>query len=83
MNVFAVILAAGYSSRMGVLKPLLPVGGVPAVARTAGALTAAGVSPVVVTGHRAAEIEAALDSAGGGLRVAYNGRYGDGMFSSV
>ncbi|MDR2420695.1 MAG: nucleotidyltransferase family protein [Oscillospiraceae bacterium] len=77
----AVILAAGYSSRMGALKPLLPIAGVPAVRRVADTVMSAGVLPVVVTGHRAEDVAGALS--GSGAIVAENKSYGDGMFSSV
>jgi CTP:molybdopterin cytidylyltransferase MocA len=76
----AVILAAGYSSRMGALKPLLPVGGVPAVRRVAETVRSAGALPIVVTGHRAREVSGALR---GAAVIAENKNYPDGMFSSV
>lgn len=48
----AVILAAGYSSRMGDFKPLLPVGGIPAVQRLMESVSEAGIREIiVVTGH--------------------------------
>jgi len=58
----AVVLAAGMSARMGESpKLLLDVGGMPMVRRTVtNVLSFAPVETVVVTGHRAAEIEAAL-----------------------
>ncbi|MBM3146845.1 MAG: NTP transferase domain-containing protein, partial [Actinobacteria bacterium] len=51
-----VVLAAGLSSRMGALKPLLPVGGLPAVVRSSRAFTDIGVEPLVVLGYQAARI---------------------------
>jgi CTP:molybdopterin cytidylyltransferase MocA len=60
-NIGAVVVAAGMSSRMGAYKPLLEIGGVSVARRTVGAFAAAGARPiVVVTGHRAAELEAHL-----------------------
>lgn len=76
------ILAAGYSSRMGRFKPLLDFGGQPLVLHQVGLLRAAGARRViVVTGHRHAELEAAL--AGTGVETVHNPRYDEGMFSSV
>ena len=76
-----VILAAGYSSRMGELKPLLPVGGVPALQRSIGILTAAGAEAAVVTGHRRAELSP-LIRACAALELP-NPDYDKGMFTSV
>ncbi|MDR1043356.1 MAG: nucleotidyltransferase family protein [Clostridiales Family XIII bacterium] len=60
-NIGAVVVAAGLSSRMGAYKPLLEIGGVTVARRVIGAFAEAGVNPiVVVTGHRAAELEAHL-----------------------
>ncbi|MDR0862855.1 MAG: NTP transferase domain-containing protein [Oscillospiraceae bacterium] len=81
MKFAAVILAAGLSSRMGALKPVLPVGGERAVERAQRILREAGVSNIVmVTGHRRAEVER---FAAAGTAVAYNAEYASGMFSSV
>ena len=60
-NITAVLLAAGRSRRMGAFKPLLPFGGVSVVERCVANLRAAGVGEiVVVVGHRADEVRAAL-----------------------
>ncbi|MDR1291901.1 MAG: nucleotidyltransferase family protein [Clostridiales Family XIII bacterium] len=60
-NIGAVVVAAGMSSRMGAYKPLLEIGGVSVARRVASAFAEAGARPlVVVTGHRAAELEAHL-----------------------
>jgi choline kinase len=64
----AVVLAAGFGSRLGeaarsVPKALVPVAGRPLLAYTLAALAEAGVRDVcVVTGHRGAELEQALCS---------------------
>ena len=59
--VAGVLLAAGRSSRMGSNKLLLGVGGEPLVRRAARVALEAGLDPVVVvTGHQAALVEAAL-----------------------
>src|SRR3990172_6610084 len=56
---FAILLAAGESSRMGRPKPLLPWFGATLVERQVEALLDAGVDDVyVVTGHRAYEVQA-------------------------
>ena len=76
-----VILAAGYSSRMGEFKPLLPVAGVPALKRCADALTAAGAEAAAVTGHRREELSPLLKS--WGVSEIVNPDYAQGMFTSV
>lgn len=75
------ILAAGYSSRMGDLKPLLPVAGVPALERAIRCLQAAGVPVLVVTGHRRAELAPVIRRCG--AEEVVNPDYGAGMFTSV
>ena len=76
-----VILAAGYSSRMGDFKPLLPVAGVPALKRCIDALSAAGAEVAVVTGHRQAELSPLVRR--WGAEEIVNPAYGEGMFTSV
>ena len=82
MNVGAVILAAGYSSRMGGFKPLLQLGGRSLLGHCASLLHQTGIKTVVVvTGYRAQEVE---DEAGRhGLPCIHNPDYDRGMFSSV
>lgn len=59
--VAGILLAAGASRRMGQTKQLLPIDGRPMVRRAAETLRDAGCSPlVVVTGHDAEAVEAAL-----------------------
>jgi molybdenum cofactor cytidylyltransferase len=78
----AIVLAAGASSRMGALKPLLDLEGRSVLARAVGAFTGAGVEDVVVvTGHRGAEVAAAASALG--ARPVANPHFEDGMFSSV
>lgn len=61
----AVITAAGLSSRMGRLKALLPFGDGTMISRCVDNMRAAGAEIiVVVTGHRAEEIEAHLSGKG-------------------
>lgn len=81
-NVVAIILAAGFSERMGEFKPLLPLGGITVLARTVTLFKGVGIKDVrVVTGHRGAELEPLISSLG--ARSVPNPRYRDGMFSSV
>jgi probable phosphoglycerate mutase len=78
----AVVLAAGRSSRMGDLKPLLEVEGRSLLARAIGAFKGAGLDDVVVVaGHRRDEVAAAAEAAG--ARVLTNAEYDSGMFSSL
>ncbi|MCL2366617.1 MAG: NTP transferase domain-containing protein [Oscillospiraceae bacterium] len=85
MHKFAmIILAAGLSRRMGVFKPLLPVGGEPAILRCVQTAKAAGVADIiVVTGHCKAELEDILYKNVPDAHVVHNDAYQDGMFSSV
>lgn len=78
----ALILAAGYSSRMGRFKPLLRLGDQCAIEWAVGAFQAAGVSDIrVVTGHEGTALEAALG--GSGIATVRNSDYAQGMFSSI
>jgi CTP:molybdopterin cytidylyltransferase MocA len=78
----AIILAAGYSSRMGCLKPLLPLSGRPAIERSVQAFCDGGAGPVlVVTGHRAEALEPVLD--GLCAITVHNANFDAGMYSSV
>jgi CTP:molybdopterin cytidylyltransferase MocA len=77
----AIVLAAGYSSRMGRFKPLLPLFGSPVIAHGLAALREAGVEPTVVLGHRADEVRPVL--AGLGARCVSNPEFDSGMYSSV
>ena len=78
-----ILLAAGMSQRMGGLnKLLLPINGVPMVRHMALTLVAfADVSPVVVLGHEAERVGAALD--GIALTMVTNAHYQSGQMSSV
>ena len=78
-----ILLAAGMSQRMGGLnKLLLPIKGVPMVRHVALTLVAfADVSPVVVLGHEAERVAAALD--GIALTMITNAHYQSGQMSSV
>lgn len=76
------IVAAGYSSRMGTFKPLLPLGGKTVIEAAVDSLRLGGVADIrVIVGHRAAELYPVLE----GLQVGIieNLRYAEGMFSSI
>ena len=78
----AIVLAAGRSSRMHELKPLLEAGGRTLLERAVGAFTAVGIDDVVVvTGHRGDEVAPVAARAGAG--TVPNPRFDDGMYSSV
>jgi len=81
-RVAALILAAGYSSRMGVLKPLVRIGGLTLVEMAVSLFLRAGVQDIrVIVGHRAQEILPTVDRLGAGRT--YNPFYSEGMFCSV
>jgi len=76
----ALILAAGYSSRMGKFKPLLELGGKPVIRRVIDALRNCGCENVaVVTGHNRELLQPYLSD----VTEIYNAAYADGMFGSV
>jgi molybdenum cofactor cytidylyltransferase len=78
----AIVLAAGYSSRMGEFKPLLRVGDVTAFARGVDLFHAAGVGEVIaVLGHRADELRKLAE--GCGARCVVNTEFERGMYSSI
>ncbi|NLH81633.1 MAG: nucleotidyltransferase family protein, partial [Phyllobacteriaceae bacterium] len=78
----AIVLAAGRSSRMGRLKPLLPFGPDTVLAHVVGELRAAGIDdPRVVVGHHADETM--LACAALGVRPVLNPDWDRGMFSSI
>lgn len=81
-KVAAIVLAAGFSSRMGEFKPLLPLGETTVLERTVTLFQEVGIRDVrVVTGHRSMEVAPLLTRLG--ARAIVNPRYGEGMFSSV
>lgn len=81
-KVAAIILSAGYSSRMGEFKPLLPMGETTVIERAVALFRGAGISDIrVVVGHRAEDLLPMLTR----MQVCpvVNERYREGMFSSV
>jgi len=77
----AIVLAAGLSSRMRELKPLLPLDGVPAVIRVTSAYRDVGLEAVVVLGFGAGCVAPLLRAHG--VRYVLNHDFEDGMYSSV
>ncbi len=83
-SVGALILAAGYSSRMGAFKPLLTLGGKPALRHLAEAFLTGGIpreNILVVTGHARQQLQPLIRELG--IREIFNPAYGEGMFSSI
>jgi molybdenum cofactor cytidylyltransferase len=82
MKLAAIILAAGYSSRMGDFKPLMELGGQSLLACCAGLLRRAGIDAVtVVTGHCHREVEA--EAVRLKLNCIHNPDYDRGMYQSI
>lgn len=80
--VTAIILAAGYSSRMGAFKPLLPFRGTTVLENAIRLFRAAGLHDIrVAVGHRSEELLPLLKHLQ--VRPVLNERYQEGMFSSV
>ncbi|HEX9023581.1 MAG TPA: nucleotidyltransferase family protein, partial [Geobacteraceae bacterium] len=78
----AIVLAAGFSQRMGEFKPLLDLGGETVLEKSVTLFRNAGINDIrVVTGHRAMDLEPLLARLG--VRNVVNARYREGMFSSV
>lgn len=78
----AIVLAAGRSTRMGRNKLLEEVAGAPMVRRTAEAALASRARPVVVvTGHEAERVAAAVD--GLDVRLVHNPSFADGLSTSL
>lgn len=81
-RIVGLIVAAGYSSRMGTFKPLLPLGGKTVIEVAVDSLRMAGVADIrIVVGYRAAELYPVLDQLQ--VDIIENPKYSQGMFSSV
>lgn len=81
-NITAVVLAGGYSSRMQSFKPLLPLNGAPVIEHVIRNFRKAGLDDIVtVAGHNAEELRQGIQ--GLGVRVVFNSRFAEGMYSSV
>ena len=78
----AVILAAGYSSRMGSFKPALYIGDKTVIARLITSFCDAGIRDiVVVSGHNRELLQSLI--AGFDVTESYNENFPQGMFSSI
>lgn len=83
MTVSAIVLAAGSSTRLGRPKQLLPLAGRPVLQHVVDAAVAAGASEVVVVlGHAAADVRAALRP-DPRVRIVVNAAYASGLASSL
>lgn len=81
-KIVAIIVAAGYSSRMGSFKPFMQIGETAVIERIVNTYKGAGIQDIiVVTGHRGDEVEAYLKPFN--VRCVRNEKYEEGMFSSV
>jgi CTP:molybdopterin cytidylyltransferase MocA len=78
----AVVPAAGLSSRMGRLKPALPLGTATVLECAVACLREAGAAEVVVVTGREADTVGAL-ARRAGARPVHNPRYAEGMFGSM
>jgi molybdenum cofactor cytidylyltransferase len=80
--VAAIVLAAGFSSRMGVFKPLLAFGARTVLGHVVASLREAGVRRIhVVTGYQAEAL--APELAALGIVPTHNAKFAGGMFTSV
>jgi molybdenum cofactor cytidylyltransferase len=78
----AVILSAGFSSRMGRVKPLLDLGGMTVVERVVDLYRNAGVADIhVVVGYRGDEIQEALKTYD--VHIAVNHGFEEGMYRTI
>lgn len=79
-NYAAIILAAGYSSRMGDFKPLMDLNGKTPLQRCIDLFQNSGINDIiVVTGYLNDRIEEQIK----GIKTVVNNKYNEGMFSSV
>ena len=80
-NYAAIILAAGYSSRMGDFKPLMDLGGKNSLQRCIDLFQNSGINDIiVVTGYLNDRIKEKLED---GVKTVINHKYSEGMFSSI
>jgi molybdenum cofactor cytidylyltransferase len=81
-RISAIILAAGYSKRMGALKPLLKLGDRTVLERVIGLFSGSGIKDViVVVGHGASQTIPIAHECG--AQAVMNRQFDQGMFSSV
>ncbi len=78
----AIILSAGFSSRLGAFKPFLPLGEMLFLERIIALYRSAGIQDIrVVTGYRTADVMAIAGHCG--AKSIFNPDFAQGMFSSV
>lgn len=78
----ACILAAGFSSRMGAFKPLLPLGDETVIQRVVRVSKEAGIRDIfVVCGHNREALLQEADSLQ--VKAVFNPRFAEGMFTSI
>jgi uncharacterized domain HDIG len=89
-NYAAIILSAGYSSRMGEFKPLMNLAGKTPIERCINLFRKFGMKDiVVVTGHLNDKVEEKIkdiranEKQKNNVRIVKNNRYSEGMFSSI
>lgn len=81
-KIAAVIIAAGYSSRMGAFKPLLPLGDQTVIDVTISLFHSIGIHDIyVVTGYQSDLLEHHLKNKH--VTCLYNANFDQGMFSSI
>ncbi|MFA6849256.1 MAG: DVU_1551 family NTP transferase [Selenomonadaceae bacterium] len=81
-KIVGLIVAAGYSSRMGAFKPLLPFGDKTIIETAVTSLRQGGIQDIrVVTGYQAEKLNTLLGRPD--VKVINNPNYATGMFSSV
>lgn len=81
-EISAIILSAGFSTRMGRLKSLLPLGNETVIERVIGLFKEAGVGDVrVVVGHQMETLISVIE--GTNASIVINRNFAAGMFSSV
>ena len=81
-DISAIILAAGFSSRMDGFKPLLPLGESNVLTHAVDIFLKADIGDIrVVIGHRASEIRSLVKATG--AEAIINPRYRTGMLSSI
>jgi CTP:molybdopterin cytidylyltransferase MocA len=81
-KISAIILAAGFSERMGKFKPLLKIGNETVLERATSPFRAVGMKDIrVVTGFRASDLKTVIKRLN--IQEVFNQHYQKGMFSSV
>jgi CTP:molybdopterin cytidylyltransferase MocA len=82
-KIAGLILAAGFSSRMGKIKPLLPIGSVTLLERVISSFFAGGINDIfLVLGHYQNQILSNLPYKDQ-INIIYNPLYPQGMLSSI